>query len=381
VSDTNRVRLRVIGAESLYTNVASTISLTGSTDLGSSPETVVSDVIRSDRQINDLIKVNEEVGGSVDTEFVFGLYEALLYRWALQPDSETIEVLIITSGTVYSGSGVLAAYGIHTGVNIGDWVAFIPEQDATRASIHYVSDVMTDILSIVPSPDLPDGNYPSSNIKRLGYRYNGNTATSFTLEKYYEDIGVYEYLDGCQIDGLSVTVPANGISTATMRFMGLSHSSTTSERGGLISLPNEPPHPMSGAENVFVLQNYAEISGVVTEASLDITNNTRYRNVVGVEGAASLGHGEFSVTGSLTIFFEDEVDLARVLSNTEFSLAFAFTDEAANMFAFELPRCKYSGGVPEVSGKNEDVMITLEFQAMKGADDYTMKLWTGSGII
>ena len=53
----------------------------------------------------------------------------------------------------------------------------------------------------------------------------------------------------------------------------------------------------------------------------------------------------------------------------------AFTDGSGNTIIFDLPRVKFSEGSPEVSGKNEDVMLNLSYQAILDEElGYTMKV-------
>ena len=382
MSDTNRVAVSVIGVDTLP-NFQNDIVIASTPDLGSSPDTVVSDIIRSDRQVNDLVKVNEEVGGTIETEFVYGVFEGLLYRWALQADSEEGESILITNSSVSAGVSSLGATGIHTGVEIGDWVQFSEDQSGDNVTLHLVTNTFTDVLVVEPGPPTVD-TFANANVKLLGNRVNGTTPVEFTVEKHYEDIGVFEYLDGVYVDSQTITAPSNGLITNTWTFMGESHESRNSGRGGLTNLNIAASPPMNTSDNIAALLiNDAEVDGVVTEVSITISNNARYRNVVGVLGAQSIGFGEFNVTGSMSIYFEDTTNLDRVLNNTEFSLALALLDSAddPNAYVYELPRCKFSSGIPEVSGKNEDVMMTLEFQAMRDpTDGHTIKLHTSSGI-
>lgn len=82
MSNTNRVGVRVV-RESAYGVVPTAPQLlqlpfTGAPDLAFTPETIVSELIRADRQIDDLILVGGEAGGSLPSEFAYGVHDLLL---------------------------------------------------------------------------------------------------------------------------------------------------------------------------------------------------------------------------------------------------------------------------------------------------------------
>src|SRR5262245_40317093 len=82
MSNTNRFGLRLV-RESSYGVVPTApqllqLPITGAPDLAFAHETVTSDLIRADRQLDDLILVGGEAAGSVPSELAFGCYDLLL---------------------------------------------------------------------------------------------------------------------------------------------------------------------------------------------------------------------------------------------------------------------------------------------------------------
>lgn len=82
MSDTNRVALRVVEESVLGTTPATPAFLeqriTGAPDLAFAPATVVSEELRSDRQVSDLILVGGQAGGSTPGELSFRSKDALI---------------------------------------------------------------------------------------------------------------------------------------------------------------------------------------------------------------------------------------------------------------------------------------------------------------
>lgn len=82
MSDTNRVELRA-REEAVYGTTDANpaffpLPSSGQPDLGFTPETTKSALIRSDRQVTDLILVGGEAGGDVNSELAFGIHDRIL---------------------------------------------------------------------------------------------------------------------------------------------------------------------------------------------------------------------------------------------------------------------------------------------------------------
>jgi len=113
----------------------------------------------------------------------------------------------------------------------------------------------------------------------------------------------------------------------------------------------------------------------VLESSIDITNNLRRQEAVGVFGAAGIGVGEVGVTGTMRTYFDNKDILDLILNNTETSLDLAVVDSNGRSMLFDMPRIKFSGGAPDVAGKNTDVTIPGAYQAILDPDlGYTISV-------
>ena len=82
MSDTNRVGLRGVKETTFGTTPSNPkffeIPTSAQPNLGFSPATVVSNLLRDDRQVSDLILVGGEAGGEANSEFAFGIHDALI---------------------------------------------------------------------------------------------------------------------------------------------------------------------------------------------------------------------------------------------------------------------------------------------------------------
>lgn len=123
------------------------------------------------------------------------------------------------------------------------------------------------------------------------------------------------------------------------------------------------------SSNIAVLKTGGDPVGAggincILNASVEINNNMRRQNAVGVFGACGIGLGEFSVTGSLETYFDDLSLYNDVLNGTETSLDFTMKGNDGRSLLTHVPRLKFTEGAPQVPGKNADVVLPLSYQAL-----------------
>lgn len=387
MSDTNRVALRFRAesvAGTIETGAYDLVPFTGSSDLGATPETVVSDIIRSDRQVTDLIKTNESIGGQFDTELMPGAFNDLLLGM-LQASAWSTETELVASGvsidlTSGTPASTLESTGAFTAsdVAVGDFVEVV--QGSTRGYFRVLTRPDNNTITVEgPLTGFTTAGTRTDVVVTNGAAAENGTATkSFTFERSYLDHSptTYEYLTGLEIDTFSVTASASAIVTASFGMLGMSHSSVTSQAAGVSDGADNSTTPFNASNNVATIGE-AGTPGlqVCTELTMEVANNLRQRNVIGTEGAESIGSGEFNVTGQLSVYFEDNTLLEKLLNNTQTSISFGFSDGTGNALIFDMPAVKFTEGVPEVSGKNEDVMLNLGYQAFRDStDEYTLRV-------
>ena len=132
------------------------------------------------------------------------------------------------------------------------------------------------------------------------------------------------------------------------------------------------------SSNVAVLKTGGEPVGAggancILNATVEINNNMRRQNAVGVFGACGIGLGELSVTGALETYFDDLSLYNDVLNGTETSLDFILKGNDGRSLLTHVPRIKFTGGAPQVPGKNADVVLPLAYQGLLSSNlGYTL---------
>lgn len=220
-------------------------------------------------------------------------------------------------------------------------------------------------------------------------------AHQFALERRFEDqVEVLrELFLGMALNNFNIALAPQSIATGAVTFFGYS-SAVQVETGNahVGTVPpalyeTEPTDAEAAANPVYNTSSNVgrlgrgvdpiDTAGVnfVLEASIDLTNNLRRQEAVGVFGAAGIGVGEVGVTGTLRTYFDNKEILDQILANTETSLDINVVDSNGRAMLFDMPRIKFAGGAPDVPGKNQDVTIPATYQAILSPDfGYTISV-------
>lgn len=211
---------------------------------------------------------------------------------------------------------------------------------------------------------------------------------SFALERRFEDqVEVLrELFLGMALNNFNLALAPQAIATGAVTFFGFSSAvqvETASAHVGTVppALYETEPLDAEAAQNAVynTSSNVGRLgrgidpvdsAGVnfVLEASIEITNNLRRQEAVGVFGASGIGVGEVGVTGTLRTYFDNKEILDIILTNSETSLDISLVDVTGRAMLFDMPRIKFSGGAPDVPGKNQDVTIPGAYTAILDPD-------------
>jgi len=389
MSDTNRVGFRiskeVTPGTTVATNALVALPFTGASDLGFTPETATSAIIRDDRQVSDLVLVNGTTGGGFDTELIAGdALDALLEGVMFSADW-TAEVVSAASGelTTSDGAGttsLVSDASDFSGISVGDLLEITIDGVTTLAATIAASASTIVVVGALGSGVTSTGSW---GVTALPQVKNGTTQRSYTMERTFDTGGTpfYEYLRGMVPGTFSVSASASSIVESSFGFIGQSQSFESlfplTGFSGDDARPAAPTFSVyNAASNVATLAIGGEVQtdNFVMEASIEVENNLRERNALGTLGATSIGAGEFSVTGSLNTYFSDSSLAQAVIDNDETSLTLGFKSGDEEI-VFYMPRVKFSEGLADVSGANADVMLNLSFQAIADSDmGYTMAI-------
>lgn len=374
-----------------------------SESFGQDKQTQVSNEIRSDRQVPDVIRQGVSLTGGFSAELSYDVlaYEKL-FKGLLGAASDFTSPPAAVTGTLSAAASnnQFSSSGMDfSGFTVGDWVRVsgmtnssnngyfqvtAVDNGSSPATLTVVGDTLTD------ETDTADASVQGSSVLR-----NGTTKHSFSFEKQFQDLnsgsGLAVRLLGYVVGGLSLSLDPRSI--VTMQFSGqgkqatdtagsdLTDSNATLDFTTLSTLnsasANEVMSTGSGIADIVLNRDEPFNNVTINSLSLNPQNNLRNRPALtsGL-GVSDIGFGRFQPTGSMTAYFEDKTLLEQYLLHNKTDLAVAIKDGANNAYLIDIPAF-YIGGdfIPKATGTDEDVTTGGDITPVRSTRnglDYTM---------
>lgn len=198
---------------------------------------------------------------------------------------------------------------------------------------------------------------PSAGIDQLKV---GEDLGSFTIRRFFSDITQYQVFTGVRFSSVAISIQPNQISTITFSTNGKDMSTTN-----LVSATQNTANtntPFSGHEATTIEEGGSAITGV-TGIEINLDNGVESAFELGTDTTGEHIIGRSNVTGTLNAYFADQSLLDKFVAETESSVDVTLTDLDGNTLRIFIPRIKYTGGQPDVSGEGA-IIIPLPFQAL-----------------
>lgn len=372
MSDSNRVAVRSV-QESVFgtTPGAPTMQalrITGES-LKQDTNTIVSNELRSDRQIADLVRVGLSASGALNWELSYGAHDELFQAALLSANWTTPSTLTATTISVAAGVGqytITRASGswISDGYEVNQWVRVSGAANAGNNGFgKIVSRTATDLVIKYNGNGVNEVAGASITVVQGAMITNGTTFRSFALEREYADLSnEFAMFNGMCIDTFALNVAADAILTGSFGFLGKKETSATATAASVLT-PATTEDVMNAVDDVTaVIENGARFD--ITAFAMNLANNLRNRLQVATLGAISIGTGTIGVTGNLTYYYGSKALMDKYLAFTATSLAFIVT-KSSKSYIIDFPRVKFSQGQRVAGGINTDVMGEMQYQAFR----------------
>lgn len=207
---------------------------------------------------------------------------------------------------------------------------------------------------------------------------NGVTNSTITAEREFSDTALYQYARGVYPSTHTIQATQRQHVTGGFNFENLTPVPLTDTREpGATTLDIHGYKSMTSVNLKLIREGGVtlEAPGEAFDLSMNFQRNPRRRNGFGVTGSTSMGYGDYTQTGGLTLYLHNPTISAKATSNTESSLNSFFVDSGGRAYAYLKPRIKYSSGDPSQQGRNSDIDVPLQYQALwDAAKGYSFKL-------
>lgn len=330
-------------------------------------ETVSSAEIRSDRQVSDMQKVHAQPSGGFDFELSYRFILPIL-ALALHSEWETINITVADSALDHTTQTITGTdfTGIKAGMLVKVTGLTVTGDNGWKRCISRTANSLT----------FAAGSFTQSETISLDYKANslsnGTSRKSATFEKKILDAAGEDYFQryiGMTIDTLALSIDSKAIITGSVGAVGASYEIGDATIDGDGYDPPASGEVMNGTNNIGSITMDGETAEERFKSlSIDIANNVRGKDAMGVEGNWDVGLGQFKLTGNIGVYFRDNTMPIKIKDHATFSISFSVQDAEGNQLHFYMPAVKLATGDPAVTAINTDVMIDAAYEAIRGTD-------------
>lgn len=351
-----------------------------SVGLSDSLSTTISEVIRSDRQIDDLVITDAEVSGDSAYELSYAPYKPLMVS-LLQGGALTIVSEAAADVTVATASST------YTSAATADFSALLPGMkvrvagftDPANNGIMTVVTATTLVLTVAETlADEASGDSVTFDTECV--RNGAEAMDTYTFRKQINAPGgtaAIFYYRGCAINMMSFDFATGSLLAGSMGLVGREAEGTATAIAG--ETFTEVPaytimNAISSVTDITVTGLPATTS--FSTLSLSIDNQINSAKAIGTLGAADLAPFSLNVTADIEIYFEDLTIYGIYKDATSFALSFTLEDAATNpnIIVVDLPKCKFNELSEPIDGKDAFLMETGSLTALRDAtNDFTVQ--------
>lgn len=333
-------------------------------------KTEVSEVIRSDRQIDDLIPVDGDVAGDINYELSYAPYKPLMEQ-LLRGTSATVDINPITgvsfdvsASTIGSSGSTFLAEHIVPGM-------FIRVAGATNAGnnrVYKVEQATETLLTVSPAPAVDETAPATASI--VGYMIrNGveNPVTNTFMKRITTSIDTFNfYYAGTVVSQMSLSLPVNGRITGTLSLMGRTEITSDADLSGQTVIPVPAHTIMNSVSNVQeIILEGSTATTCFQKLDLTINNNSTGAKCIGIFGSSDIQDFALDVTGSIEMYFEDLAMYNSFKNASSFSLSVSLRDASGNGIVISMPYVKFEDLSIPIAGKNQFLTMPGTIRAMR----------------
>ena len=196
---------------------------------------------------------------------------------------------------------------------------------------------------------------------------NGVDRKSFTFEETIElgAADAYSRFTGVMFNSMSLAITSRAEVTGSFAVMAQKEVLAAAPiAGATYANPSTSPIITASANIADFQVTGLDAGAKVRSLSLEVNNNLRTRPVVGSQFSEEFGAGRCEVTATVELYFSSNALYQKVLDHGSGSLSFVAGVGANEKYRFTLPKLIFGNGPPQKGGNGDDVMISLQMQAV-----------------
>jgi len=341
--------------------------------------TTVSEVIRADRMIDDLVLTDNEVSGDINYELSYAPYKPLLISLLRDPNDPVTNTDITTitaTATSAPGAedGTFAATGIGTAFPAGTYVNINGMTVTALDGVYLVKSAVADAVTVFTDILVDAGGTGEAHVARY---VNGAEAADEYLFRKRVVCDTYNsnfFYPSCSISTASFNFETGSILNGAIGVFGTTEDALDdTELAGTEyenSEANDIDVPAYSIMNAVTSVADISLAGLTTGScfqnfNLSVDNGTQGAKCIGTLGAVDVTDFTLNVTADITMYF-CSLDIYKKFINSEsFSVSLALRDGDGNGIAITLPKCKFETLDVPIDGKDNFLTLNGSLRALR----------------
>lgn len=203
----------------------------------------------------------------------------------------------------------------------------------------------------------------------------GDTRHTFSVQKGFEDIGVYSLFKGVHAATGSIDIPEQGKITITIGGQALDYEDAEASFVTDPAVPTTTPFMSSLAVGDITVDGVSLVGqACVSALTMNVDNTVQLQRCL---GNSKLGPGaiiatEAAITGTIVLAWSKAAweIWKEQLTRKAFAVTFPVTDSLGNSYQFNFPSIEVDGELPN-GGKRDLIQVTLNWTVAKVAPTIT----------
>ena len=325
-----------------------------------------------DGQVSDVTVQQKSSKGSVPFLLSFGEYDTH-FEHLMRSAFTTIQTITGVDLSL-SGSQLLSTANAFTSANNAVGQHIIIAGSATQANdgVYEITAFAVGALDLKKLDGTTAAFTADSSNASLKYASskmlrNGTTKKSMAFELGNTGIAQFLLYKGNRVADFSLALADDSEISGTFNFQGKKLETPTQVTNSTGPLTASQTGKIMNANSHIanILEGGADVTSFWRNISLSINNNLSEATAVKNEGSVEVFYGNFKVSGSVEIYFEDVALLTKLLNKTATSLRVSLKDDDGNYFIFTVLNCKFTGFDQGALAANQPIAATLTFDGAK----------------
>lgn len=376
VADTSDARIAIVKETVLGVNpgVGAVAARITSDSLKSTQGREKSEEVTGDRNPRQNLRVEAASEGDLNFEFSANNFDEIL-EGTLQEEFPATPAVMSGTITAAAAGQTFTSNGSSpnlSGILKGQWFRISGFTNAANNGVFRaaVDSTATTLTAEAGSGIVNEAGTGNEEVEVSQMIRIGTDLQSFTIERQWQDIDVYEMFTGMVVASLTLNIAVGTRITGTASFMGLEPSVDVTPQIGTVA-PAGTETIATAVDNFRGVKEAsfgADSPICITEMTLTLDNQTRMRRCADDLYPFSIGLGVMVVGMTFTAFLENKEIYEKYLNNTPTMISFRIEDVDDNVYVFTIPRARIVDYEDPIGGNSQDGFMNVTIDGETDAD-------------